>query len=93
MGHRTVLAGPGARGVREPADPSRSVHTMHNPERGHTRERGQPVHPQPFGIRAVPGSGSKTHSCSLMRNGTPAVRLNQDHRAPGKLRALTVPPA
>ncbi len=30
--------------------------------RGLNRERGRPAHPKPFGMRAVPGCGSKTHS-------------------------------
>ncbi|GAB2865636.1 hypothetical protein GCM10022221_77440 [Actinocorallia aurea] len=33
-GHRTVQAGPGARGVRKPAHPSRSMHMMHLAGRG-----------------------------------------------------------
>ncbi|MGW0627099.1 Imm32 family immunity protein [Streptomyces sp. NPDC002758] len=36
---------------------------------GHPKERGRPAHPQPFGMRAVPGHGSRTHSCALIRNG------------------------
>ncbi len=55
-------------GVRKPAHPSRSVHTMHAAGRGH-RERGRPSHPTPFGTRAVPGADSKCHSCTLFRNG------------------------
>lgn len=42
---------------------------MHAAEWGTKRERGGPVHPKPFGMRTVPGRGSKTHSCSLARNG------------------------
>lgn len=54
-------------GVRKPAPVS--------PDHGHdpchrTRsESGRPGHPTPFGISAVPRYGSKTHSCSLIRNG------------------------
>jgi IS605 OrfB family transposase len=68
-GHRTTQAGPGIRGVRKPAHPSRNVHTMHDPERRPNEERGGPAHPEPFGMRPVRNNGSKTHLCAPARNG------------------------
>jgi IS605 OrfB family transposase len=66
-GHRTVQAdrrAPWREGPRPriPGPRTRSV----PPER---RVRGRPGHPQPFGMPAVTRYGSKTHSCSLTRNG------------------------
>ncbi|MFB6679844.1 hypothetical protein ACFCWG_47195, partial [Streptomyces sp. NPDC056390] len=54
--------------VRKPAAPSRSAHTMRVAGQGQ-RERGRPAHPKPFGMRAVPGRGSKTRPWTLFRNG------------------------
>jgi IS605 OrfB family transposase len=63
-------------GVRDPAP----AFPDHGPDPCHRtrRERGQPGHPQPFGMSAVTRIGPKTHSCSLTRNGcsclSPVVR-------------------
>ena len=67
-GPRTVQTGHDAQGVRDPAAPPRNAHTMRAAGQG-TRERGRPARPTPFGTRPVPGRGSKTHSCTLVRNG------------------------
>src|SRR5262249_16824787 len=54
-------------GVRKPA-PASPDHG-HDPCRRTRRERGRPVHPQPFGRRHLTRIGYKTHSCSLIKNG------------------------
>ncbi|MFE2991021.1 hypothetical protein [Streptomyces sp. NPDC059262] len=55
-------------GVREPAHPSRTVHTMHVTGPAYS-ERGNPAHPTPLGMRAVPGASIRCHSRTLFRNG------------------------
>ena len=67
-GHRSVQARPDAPGVREPA-PASPDHG-HDPCRRTRRERGRPGRPTPFGMSTVTRYGYKTHSCSLMRNGS-----------------------
>jgi hypothetical protein len=52
-GHRTVQADRGTRGREETRHPSRSVHTMHVPERRQNTERGRPAHPKPFTLSAA----------------------------------------
>ncbi|WP_433467689.1 IS200/IS605 family accessory protein TnpB-related protein [Spirillospora sp. CA-128828] len=73
QGHRTVQARPAPRDVREPATLPRTVHTMRAAGRAMLNERGQPARPTPFGTRAVPGCGPKTHSRTLFRNGSSAA--------------------
>jgi len=66
-GHRTVQADRRAPGREGPA-PASPDHG-HDPCRRTRRVRGRPGHPKPFGVSAVTRYGSKTHSCSLNRNG------------------------
>jgi hypothetical protein len=54
-------------GVRKPA-PVSPDHG-HNPCHRTRSESGRPGHPTPFGMSAVTRHESKTHSCSLIRNG------------------------
>jgi IS605 OrfB family transposase len=61
-GHRTVQAGRGVRGCEETRLPVTERAHDARIRTGPHEERGGPMHPKPFGMRAVPGSGSKTHS-------------------------------
>ena len=54
--------------VREPA-PASPDHG-HDPSHRTRRERGRPGHPKPVGMSAATRHGSRTHSCSLNRNGS-----------------------
>ncbi len=57
---RPDRGGRGREGTRRPV--TERAHDART-RTGRTRkERGRPAHPKPFGMRAVPGSGSKTHS-------------------------------
>jgi serine phosphatase RsbU (regulator of sigma subunit) len=59
------------------------------PERGPHEERRGPVHPKPFGMRPVRNSGSRTHLCTLVRNGW-AVIYGREYRPSPDERALMV---
>nr|BFE31098.1 IS200/IS605 family element transposase accessory protein TnpB [Actinomadura rugatobispora] len=60
-GHRTAQARPDASGREGPRRPGPD-RARDARRRTGQRERGEPAHPTPFGMRAVSGRGPKTHS-------------------------------
>ncbi|MFE3450532.1 hypothetical protein ACFXJ8_16525 [Nonomuraea sp. NPDC059194] len=61
-GHRTVQADRGTRGREETRRPvTERAHDARS-RTGNIQGTRATAHPSPFGMRAVPGSGSKTHS-------------------------------